>query len=98
MRITSVAHRIFRRLVTGFWRRIIWKYVLNSFSPVAIMLFGGILLSIFGVAVGIFVIVNTLGPPIASTGTVLLSVAPLLTGFQLLLYAWLLDIQEATSL
>ncbi len=96
MRLTSDSWRILGRLSNGFWTRIWWKYVLQSFSAVALMLFGGLALVSLGTLVGVFIIINTLGPPVASAGTVLLCVAPLLGGFQMLLYAMLLDIQEAT--
>jgi hypothetical protein len=40
-----------------------------------------------------WVLFETLGPPVASTATVLLSVGPLLTGIHMLISAWTLDIQ-----
>jgi glycosyltransferase involved in cell wall biosynthesis len=85
------------RLWKGFWRRIWRKYVLQSFSPVALLLFSGLALLGLGLAVGVFVVVNTLGPPVASAGTVLLSVGPLLSGLHLLISAMVLDIQEGTQ-
>ena len=84
------------RLWKGFWRRIWRKYVLQSFSPVALLLFSGLALLGLGLAVGVFVVVNTLGPPVASAGTVLLSVGPLLSGLHFLISAMVLDIQEGT--
>jgi glycosyltransferase involved in cell wall biosynthesis len=81
-------------LAAGFWRRVWWKYVIHSFSPVALLLFTGLGLVGFGVLVGIFVLVNTLGPATASAGTVLLSAAPILSGMHLLISALVLDIQE----
>jgi glycosyltransferase involved in cell wall biosynthesis len=95
IRLTRVAPRLLKQLFKGFWLRIWWKYVLQSFSPVALMLFSGLACLLFGTAVGVFVIVNTLGPPEASAGTVIISMGPILTGIQLLLYSMFLDIQEA---
>ena len=94
MNLTRVAPRIMRQLWRGFWQRMWWKYVVQSFSPVALMFFTGLMCVFFGVAVGVFVLANTLGPPVASAGTVILSVAPFLTGVHLLVMALFLDIQE----
>ena len=94
MRLTRVAPRILRQLWRGFWERMWWKYVVQSFSPVALMFFSGLACVLFGAAVGVFVLANTLGPPVATAGTVILSVAPFLTGTHLLIMALFLDIQE----
>lgn len=94
MRLTRVAPRLLRLLWRGFWRRMWWKYVLQSFSAVALLFFAGLGCILFGGAVSVFVIVNTLGEPVASAGTVLLAVAPLLTGLHFLVSAMMLDIQE----
>lgn len=94
IRLTKVGPRLLRRLWTGFWHRMWWKYVLQSFSPVALMFFSGLALLLFGLAVSAFVIVNTIGPPVASPGTVLLAIAPLLTAMHLLITALHLDIEE----
>jgi len=96
MRLTKVAPRLLRKLWHGFWHRIWWKYVLQSFSAVALMLFSGLACLAFGFAVGVFVVVNTVGPDEASAGTVVLSVAPILTGLHFLVTAMFLDIQEGS--
>jgi hypothetical protein len=72
-----------------------YKYILWSFSPVALFLLMGLALFLFGAVTGLWTIVQTLGPPVASAGSVLLSVAPTLIGIQMLMYALLLDIQES---
>lgn len=95
IRMRTAVPRILRQLHRGFWQRIWWKYVLQSFSPVALMLFAGLGLIGFGAAVGAFVVVNTLGTATASAGTVVLSVAPLMSGLHMLLFAMMLDIQES---
>lgn len=97
MRLTRVAPRIMRQLWRGFWERMWWKYVVQSFSPVALMFFSGLACVLFGSAVGVFVLANTLGPPVATAGTVILSVAPMLTGVHLLIMALFLDIQEGNT-
>jgi len=95
LRVMRDARRILGLLVVGFWRRIWWKYVVQSFSPVALMLFSGLALVAGGLSVGAFVVIHSIGPATASAATVLMSVAPLLTGIHLLISALLLDIQES---
>jgi glycosyltransferase involved in cell wall biosynthesis len=95
MNLATVGPRIASRLFRGFWTRMWWKYVLQSFSAVALLFFSGLGLLALGLLVGVWIIVNTLGPPVASPGTVILCVAPLLSGLQMLLFAMLLDIQES---
>ena len=92
--VRRVAPRLLAMLWRGFWHRMWWKYVLQSFSAVALMFFTGLFLVAIGVGFSIFTIVNTLGPPVASPGTVLLAVAPLLSGLHFLVSAMQLDIQE----
>ncbi len=93
MRLHKVAPAIAGLLIRGFWRRMLLKHVLASFSPIAVLFFSGLAMITFGLVVGVWVLVQTLGPPVASTGSVLLSVAPLLTGIHMLISAWTLDIQ-----
>jgi glycosyltransferase involved in cell wall biosynthesis len=93
MRIHRAAPAIASLLFRGFWRRMLLKHVLASFSPVALLFFTGLFLILVGGGWGIWVLVETLGPPVATTGTVLLSVGPLLTGIHMLISALILDIQ-----
>ncbi len=95
LRLHQVAPRLTYLLFRGFWRRIFLKHVLLSFSPIAVLLFTGLALCTFGLAVGVVVIYETLGPPVASAGSVLLAVAPTLTGIHMLVNAMVLDIQES---
>ena len=82
-------------LVRRFLRRVYQKYVLRDFSPVALFLFLGLLLFGWGVGFGIYLWVRTAltGVP-TLTGTIMLSLLPLILGFQLLLQGIVLDIQE----
>jgi glycosyltransferase involved in cell wall biosynthesis len=93
MRIHRAAARIASLLLRGFWRRMLLKHVLASFSPVALLFFTGLFLVFVGLGWGIWVLIETLGPPVATTGSVLLSVGPLLTGVHMLISALTLDIQ-----
>jgi glycosyltransferase involved in cell wall biosynthesis len=94
IKLSRVIPAISSLLFIGFWKRIWLKYVLWSFSPVALLLFTGTFLMLFGGGWGIFIIINTIGPKTASAGTVLLCVGPLMTGIYMLIQALILDIQE----
>ncbi len=81
--------------VPRFWRRIYQKYVLRDFSPIALFLFAGLLLFAWGVLFGAYHWAKGILSGVATpTGTVMLSVLPLIVGFQLILQAVVLDIQE----
>jgi len=82
--------------IPRFWHRIYQKYVLRDFSPIASFLFMGLILTAWGVAFGAYHwILSVLTEHVATTGTVMLSVLPLILGFQLILQAIVLDIQES---
>jgi hypothetical protein len=85
-------------LLRGFWSRIIRKYVVWSFSPIALFLLSGIALVLFGLLVSIWVVVQTVGPSEASPGSVLLAVAPILAGIQLLVSGLAMDVAESRTL
>lgn len=75
--------------------RFLTKYVLQDFSPIALFVLAGLPLFAWGVLFGATSwIYNAYHGVITSTGTVMLSVLPLLLGFQLLLQALVLDIQD----
>ena len=81
--------------VPRFSRRIYQKYVLRDFSPIALFLFAGLLLFAWGFAFGLYHwALSILTDHVATTGTVMLAVLPLILGFQLILQAIVLDIQE----
>jgi len=97
MRLRKVIPEISRLLFMGFWRRIFLKYVLMSFSPIALLLFTGLFLCAAGFAVGIWALVVTPSGASPTAGTVLLSVGPLLVGINMLVHALSLDIQQTPS-
>ena len=92
IRLWRVTPRIMATLFTGFWQRILLRYVLYNFHPVALFLFSGLALTLWGFGFGIWVAIRSLGPEAETTGTVMLAVLPFLMGFQLLLAAFVLDI------
>jgi len=82
-------------LLRKFFHRIIQKYVLRDFSPIALFLFVGLALFLWGGGFGIYLWVKTIVTHLATpTGTIMLALLPLILGFQLLLQAIVLDIQE----
>jgi glycosyltransferase involved in cell wall biosynthesis len=84
------------RLVLGFFRRVIWRYVFFDVSPVAIFLFCGLFLSLGGLTFGAYEwIVNGMRGQLTGTGTVMLAAVPLILGFQLILQAIVLDVANS---
>jgi glycosyltransferase involved in cell wall biosynthesis len=82
-------------LLRRFFSRVYQKYVLRDFSPIALFLFLGLILFGWGVAFGVYLwIESQLTGRLTPTGTIMLSLLPLILGFQLLLQAIVLDIQE----
>jgi hypothetical protein len=96
MRIGTVVRRFPGRLFSRFWKRIWHRYVLRDFSPVALFLFAGLPLVIAGVGFGSWAWYESYrSGVVSSTGRVMLSVLPIVIGFQLILQAILLDINSS---
>jgi glycosyltransferase involved in cell wall biosynthesis len=95
MRIHRVLFSFPFYLFRRFWYRIYQKYVLRDFSPIALFLFLGLPLVLWGAGFGAYIWWRglTAGEP-ATAGTVMLGVLPFLVGFELLLQAMILDIHE----
>jgi len=79
----------------GLLRRIIWQYFLYDFTPVSLFLILGTTLTVLGALWGLYhwyisIVYNL----VATTGTVMIGVLPVIVGFQLLLQALVLDIQN----
>jgi glycosyltransferase involved in cell wall biosynthesis len=82
-------------LVRRYFHRIYQKYVLRDFSPIALFLFLGLILFFWGALFGLYLWIETAISGIATpTGTIMLALLPLVLGFQLLLEAIVLDVQE----
>lgn len=83
-------------LVRRFFFRIFRKYVIFNFHPISLFLFSGLLLFGFGFLIGLYLLGRNIfsGGGATPTGLVMISVVPLFLGFQLLLQAIVLDIQE----
>lgn len=82
-------------LLRRFFRRIYQRYVLRDFSPVALFLFLGMVLFGWGTFFGVYLWIETAVTGLATpTGTIMLALLPLILGFQLVLQAIVLDIQD----
>jgi glycosyltransferase involved in cell wall biosynthesis len=92
IRLWRVVPGMLVTLFAGFWRRIYLKYVLYNFHPLALFLFSGLALLLWGLGFGLWVAITSLGSDTASTATVMLAVIPFLLGFQLVGAAIALDI------
>lgn len=83
------------RLLKAGMRRIALRYFLRDFTPVALFLLLGLALSGWGLVFGVVRWMQHYGSGIPTpTGTIILAVLPLLMGFQLLLQAAVMDIQN----
>jgi len=84
------------KLMRGFLYRVYQKYVFRSVSPVAILLFCGLLLMAWGVLWGARAWYLSIASGVAATtGTVVLALLPLLVGWSSVLQAVVFDVQDA---
>lgn len=97
IKLRHVIPELLHLLTVGFWRRIWYRYVLWSFSPIALLLFMGLILSVFGLGVAIWVCFQIIGSVVATAATVMLAALPLMLGTQMLISALQLDIQASPS-
>lgn len=80
-----------RRMLHRFWT----KYVVRDFSPIALFALAGSALFLWGLSFGAWAWWHHARQGLVTpTGTVMLSVIPLFVGFELLLQALVLDIQQ----
>src|SRR5262249_33752999 len=83
-------------LLGRFFYRVLQRYVLRDFSPIAIFLFLGLALFGWGMGFGVYLWAQTLSTGLPTpTGTIMLALLPLIWGFQLLVQAIVLDIRES---
>lgn len=96
LRIGTILRRFPLRLLDRLRKRIWQRYVLRDFSPVALFLFLGAPLMLAGMAFGGWAWYESAKTGVvSSTGRVMLSVLPIVIGFQLILQAVLLDISSS---
>jgi len=86
------------RLLRGFVRRVRLEYFVRDFTAVSLYLVAGVLLGLFGAVWGVWHwAVSAQAGAVASTGTVMIAVLPIIVGVQLLLQALTLDIQNVPT-
>lgn len=89
--VLSFPFFLFDRLIYRFYQ----KHILRDFSPVAIFILAGLPLFLWGVGFGLYSWWKAMSmQTVATTGTVMLSVLPLLMGFELILQGIILEINE----
>lgn len=95
MRIWRILFQFPLFLFRAFWRRVYQRYVLRDFSPIVLFLVVGIALFGWGALYGLYALWrSTTTGVFASTGQVMVSVLPLIVGFELMLQAVVLDINS----
>jgi glycosyltransferase involved in cell wall biosynthesis len=97
IRLSKVVPELLNLFVRGFWRRIWYRYVLWSFSPIALLLVLGLILFGIGTVVALWVCFQIASSVIATAATVMLAALPLMIGTQMLISALQLDIQASPS-
>ena len=95
LRISKILLTFPALLVGRFAYRIVQKYILRNFSPIALFLLLGLPIFLWGVFFGLYLWARSMstGDP-TPTGSIMLALVPIVLGFQLLLQAIVLDIQE----
>ena len=92
IRMIPTMFRIFKTLWRGFWRRILIKNLLWSFTLIPIFFFLGLIgLTTAGLA-GLWAISNSLGENLMSSGTASLIAILIISASQLLLTSLILDV------
>lgn len=84
-----------RRLFRAYVRRIIWHYYIRDFSTFSLLFLTGWILMLFGIGFGAAKwYINASRGIVTPTGTVMISVVPLFLGFQMVMQAVLLDVNN----
>ncbi len=84
------------RLLVGFLRRLLIQYFVRDFGVFSLLLVLGLGFSMFGLFFGLYHwYLSASAATIASTGTVMIAVLPLILGSQLLIQSIIVDMQNA---
>lgn len=95
IRLGKVVPELLSLLLVGGAKRFWYRYVLWSFSPIALLAFFGTLFTLFGLALGVWMIVQIAMTGAATAATVMLVGLPILMGSQMLISGLQLDIQAS---
>jgi dolichol-phosphate mannosyltransferase len=95
LRISKILITFPALLLRRFMYRILHKYILRNFSPVALFFLLGLPIFLCGAFFGLYLWARSMitGEP-TPTGSIMLALVPIVLGFQLVLQAIVLDIQE----
>jgi glycosyltransferase involved in cell wall biosynthesis len=86
------------RLLAGFLRRLLVQYFVRDFGVFSMLLVSGLGFSAFGLFFGLYHwYLSAITTAIASTGTVMIAVLPLILGAQLLIQSMIVDMQNIPS-
>jgi dolichol-phosphate mannosyltransferase len=82
-------------LMAGFFRRVLIQYFIRDFGISSVLMIFGLVLSTFGLLFGIYHWhLSAVTAKVASTGTVMIAVLPLILGAQLLIQSMIVDVQN----
>lgn len=85
-------------LISRFLKRVYKKYVLYDFSVIGFFYLVGLILMVFGTLFGTYHWIRSVYiGVVATTGTVMIAVLPIILGFQLFLQAIVIEIQESSD-
>lgn len=98
IKLRKVVPELLNLLFAGGAKRFWYRYVLWSFSPIALLTFFGGLFMIMGVILGIWMLVQIALAGTATAATVMLVALPILVGSQMLISGLQLDIQNSPDL
>ena len=98
IRIRRVVPRISWLLLKGFFWRLREKYVIRDFHPLVFFYFLGFLMSLFGLALGLFETVRRLSGHPITAATIVLVALLLISGSQFTLFAMWFDMESNKDL
>ena len=86
------------RLLRGFAWRFVRRHLMNDFGIIGLLTLAGLVLTLFGAVFGAYhwILSATSGVP-ATSGTVMIAVAPLILGIQMLLQALSIEVQSSAG-